>query len=93
MALKLEKLLLFYTENPHITQDMSLTLHGESLSRYGDVVLALCGEAVMREVEVLWKIHQRVICGSQRLEKVRTVDKKNRQENQATRPIGCIRGG
>lgn len=65
---------------------MSLTLHGESLSRHGDVVLALCGEAVMREVVVLWKFHQRVICGGQRLEKVRTVDKKTDKRSKQQDP-------
>lgn len=41
----------------------ALTLHGESFPRYGDVVLPLGGEAVMRQVVVLWEFHQRVICG------------------------------
>lgn len=64
----------FSTENPRITQDMSLTLHGERLSGHRNVALALCWETVMRQVVVLWEFHQSVICGGSGLEKVRTDD-------------------
>ena len=37
---------------------ISLTLHGEGLSRHRDVVLPQRGEAVVRQVVVLGKLHQ-----------------------------------
>lgn len=61
----------------------ALTLHGESFSRHRDVVLPLCGEAVMRQVVVLREFHQRVICGGQRLEKelLRKTDLRSKQQD------------
>lgn len=51
----------FSTETPDITQDVSLTLHGEGLARHRNVALSLCRETVMLQVVVLGKFHQRVI--------------------------------
>lgn len=51
----------FSTENPDITQDVSLTLHGEGLTGHRNVALPLRWETVMLQVVVLWKFHQRVI--------------------------------
>lgn len=56
----------FSTENPDITQDVSLTLHGEGLSGHRNVALALRWEAVVLQVVVLWEFHQRVICRGRR---------------------------
>lgn len=91
-TLILEKLLLsklrqvcFVYHSRHVTERLhfALTLHGESLSRHGDVILALCGEAVMWQVVVLWEFHQRVICWGERLEKARTVEKNRLRSNKS----------
>lgn len=65
-----------------ITQEVSLTLHGEGLSRHWDVVLALCGKAVMRQVVFLWEFHQRVICGGGQRSRIRATYKmRNKAED------------
>lgn len=64
----------FSTENPDITQEVSLTLHGEGLSGHRDVALALRWETIMLQVVVLREFHQRVVCwgGGGGVEKQRT---------------------
>ena len=70
----------------------ALTLHGESLSRHGDVILALFWEAVMWQVVlvVLWEFHQRVICGGERLEKARIVEKTDREKQLDTSALSGV---
>lgn len=65
-----------------ITQEVSLTLHGEGLSRHRDVVLALCGEAVMQQVVFLWEFHHRVICGRGQRSRIRANHDTNKQEKR-----------
>lgn len=70
----------------------ALTLHGERLSRHRDVILALLGKAVMWQVVlvVLWEFHQRVICGGERLEKARIVEKTDREKQQDTSALSGV---
>lgn len=85
-TIKLKKLLLLIQRVLSvITQEVSLTLHGEGLSRHRDVVLALCGEAVMQQVVFLWEFHHRVICGGGQRSRIRANYEMNKQEKRGER--------
>lgn len=79
-TINLKKLLLLIQSPLRNNSQVSLTLHGEGLSRHRDVALAFCGEAVVQQVVFLRDLHQRVVCGGGQRSRIRANYQMHKQE-------------